>query len=727
MNQFATGKMFVTVARSVLAVFMIAGCCASQTVAPKDKVLPAKSCLDSSGNPLDLEHPPQFPSTNPPYTVSSSKVDNPFDFLPWVHAQDQAAAQEISSLVDHQPFTYDKAIRQALEKIEAQGVLPQTSGFKVKIVLEIVSAFCTGTNVDLVYHVYSSQVAPDESATPEAQATARKTPQNAAGVAAGSSTDTVPIPATLVPTFGFDSTDKLYAGGDLTLSPFAASKIPVQFTAEGQGSQAMWTFHAALSTSQNSLGPIMRSVYQLNYNQSALPTGVGAIQQAQASLQYTGTSRPFLKGNVSARFGGLAGKGDAQALLRLPAQAGASTASAVNALKLYGGLDSRFSHNVVAASFGLELGTAKIGDGFQWEKYVGDVHHDFWHTLGDHHTFDLDSRLTVGRIDGGSAIPIAERFFGGNYEQSFMPNDAWRIRANPVIRAIPGSRFFQTAQGAGADRFFAYNLTAALSAWQKPLVPAEVRNNHELTDLLNGQITTATSIEQNYYAMKDPNYGKIVAELPVILSTLQALGPLVAAAQAAHTGQAAAQFKACASAVRTATSRTKSAAGSSGAQQYDRMVNLLTISAPQGEDRLTKVIASCDQDLNSALGPPKALDLTAVIAEQTVIEADFEAINNKAAEAKADADMLIVRRTLDTLFKEINLISVSPVFVFDIAKIGPAGPLINGTRYGPGGGMRLELANSVNFTFGYARDVNPGPGEGQGAFFFSMGVRDLFH
>jgi len=696
-------------------------------LAPKDKVLPATSCQDSSGDPVNLEHPPQLPSTNPPYTVSSSKIDNPFDFLPWVHAQDQAAAQEISSLVDHQPFTYDKAVRQALDKIEAQGVLPQTSGFKVKIVLEIVSAFCTGTNVDLVYHVYSSQVAPGASATPETQVTAQRTPQNAAGVAGGSSTDTVAIPATLVPNFGFDSTDKFYAGGDLTLSLFAASKIPVQFTAEGQGSQAMRTFHAALNTTQNSLGPIMLSVFQLNYNQSAMPTGAGTIQQAQASFQYSGTSRPFLKGNMSARFGGLASKGDAQALLRLPVQTGASTASAVNALKLYGGLYSRFPHNVIAASLGLELGTAKISDGFQWERYIGDVHHDFWHTLGDHHTFDLDARMTVGRIDGGSAIPIAERFFGGNYEQSFMPNEAWQIRANPVIRAIPGSRFFQTAQGAGADRFFAYNLTAALSTWQKPLVPAEVRNNHELTDLLNGQITTATSIEQNFYAMEDPNYGKIVTELPAILSTLQTLGPLVAAAQTAHMGQAAAQFKACASAVRTATSRTKSAAASNGAQQYDRMVNLLTISAPQGEDRLTKVIASCDQDLNSALGPPRALDLTAVIAEQTVIEADFKAISNKAAKAKADADMLIVHRTLDTLFKEINLASLSPVFVFDIAKIGPTGQLINGIRYGPGGGLRLELANSVNFTFGYARNVNPGPGEGHGAVFLSMGVRDLFH
>ena len=142
---------------------------------------------------------------------------------------------------------------------------------------------------------------------------------------------------------------------------------------------------------------------------------------------------------------------------------------------------------------------------------------------------------------------------------------------------------------------------------------------------------------------------------------------------------------------------------------------------------MTKVIARCDQDLNSALGPPKALDLTAVIAEQKAIEDDFKAINSTAAKAKADADMLIVRRTLNTLFKEINLISVSPVFVFDIAKIGPTGPLINGTRYGPGGGLRLELANSVNFTVGYALNVNSGPGEGHGAVFFSMGVRDLFH
>jgi hypothetical protein len=39
----------------------------------------------------------------------------------------------------------------------------------------------------------------------------------------------------------------------------------------------------------------------------------------------------------------------------------------------------------------------------------------------------------------------------------------------------------------------------------------------------------------------------------------------------------------------------------------------------------------------------------------------------------------------------------------------------------------LELASYVNFTAGYAWNVNRQPGEGKGALFFSLGVKDLFH
>jgi hypothetical protein len=89
--------------------------------------------------------------------------------------------------------------------------------------------------------------------------------------------------------------------------------------------------------------------------------------------------------------------------------------------------------------------------------------------------------------------------------------------------------------------------------------------------------------------------------------------------------------------------------------------------------------------------------------------------------------MAFVSRTLKTLFHDVNLAAISPVVVFDIAQIGPTSPGLNGTRYGPGGGVRLDIASAVHFTVGYARNVKAGPGEGSGAIFFSMGLRDLFH
>jgi hypothetical protein len=39
----------------------------------------------------------------------------------------------------------------------------------------------------------------------------------------------------------------------------------------------------------------------------------------------------------------------------------------------------------------------------------------------------------------------------------------------------------------------------------------------------------------------------------------------------------------------------------------------------------------------------------------------------------------------------------------------------------------VELASSATFTLGYAWNVDHKPGEGDGALFFAIGIRDLFH
>ena len=103
--------------------------------------------------------------------------------------------------------------------------------------------------------------------------------------------------------------------------------------------------------------------------------------------------------------------------------------------------------------------------------------------------------------------------------------------------------------------------------------------------------------------------------------------------------------------------------------------------------------------------------------------AEFKQIDENRAQKQATADMAFTRRTLNTLFNDVNIYSISPVFVFDVARIGPGG----GTRYGPGAGIRFELATTAHFTLGYAWNVTRGPGEGRGNIFFAIGVRDLFH
>ena len=655
------------------------------------------------------------------YRIGKSNVYNPFDFLPWVHAQDEAVREQISRLVDGQPYRLQLAVSQAFDILDDETFFPEVSLVKVKIQIDKVEAVnCSGKTLNLVYHVYTSQVLPGSGGTPEQRVEARQTPQNTAGIATGSSGA---IPGLrLVPRFGFDSTDKLYSGGQLILPLCAVCKVPVQFMAEGSGSQTMQSFHARIQGSKDSNGPVQHSDFAANYTFTSLPTGSGEIRHSLASVQYSGISAPFLRGNMSARFGGLLEKGDAQATLTTSLPAGASTATALNSLKVYGGLNTWMPHHVLSASFGLQLGTTDVADGVQWKRYIGDVHHDFWYNVAGRHIVDLDSRLTAGAIQASSPFPVAERFFGGNYEQLFIPNDSWQIRANPVIRAIPGSRFYQTAAGAGADTFLSYNLTTAFSVWQKPLVPLDVRS--EILDLLNAQIDSLTSIQQLRYAAMGPDFQKMVNELPLVTKALATLDTAVSAAQRAHPNQFTAQFKACASAIRMANNRAK-AAMTSDAQQYARISALL--KADKTEDRLSKVVQKCDQKLNAALDAQSKIDVGPVKTEQDALEKEY-AVLQGAATAKAKAEMLPVHRILNTLFNDVNLLSVSPVAVFDVAEIGPTATGLSGTRYGPGAGVRLELASSAHFTVGYARNVaHRGPGEGKGAVFFEIGFRDLFH
>ena len=323
---------------------------------------------------------------------------------------------------------------------------------------------------------------------------------------------------------------------------------------------------------------------------------------------------------------------------------------------------------------------------------------------------------------------MPELFFGGNNEQLFMAEDAWEIRANPVIRAIPGSRFFQTADGAGASHFFSYNLTAAYAVWRKPLMPAELLKDPDFQSQLEGSIETVISTLQTQYAARDPHVEKIAKQLPSVQTELEKLMTAVTAAQNARPGQFAEQFKACQRAINTALRRTKSAIGAKGAEQYGLTQALLPVSAEQDENWLVKVNTACMVALNNALGNDAAVGAAGAGLDRVhkAMESDFGAVDQKKAEAQAKEIMAFPRRTLNTIFNEVNIVAISPVFIFDVAGIGPENSGFGGVRYGPGAGLRVELASMAHFTLGYAWNVRQRQDEGHGTVFFSIGVRDLF-
>jgi len=700
----------------LLSVFYGAHLCSGQT-----KVVESNQSVGSCDG-INLE------TAN--YKVRSIRIDDPFLFLPWVKARQKRASAQITELIKSKPFTYADVSDKALKIIEDENFLPDTSDARVKFRLEFVSVEnCTDNQVDVVYRIYSTQILPVLSARPEERVKERQTPQAPAGQTTTLTKESSPLH--FVPTGGYDSTNLLFGGGRFEIKPRQIWKLPFQSALiKGEASSRMHDVSAALEVTYDSdietPGWLAHANWLINFSHYSLPTGAGDIRGGHVMLHFAGVTKPLAGGNLSLRFGAALDGGNRQTeagnLILAPntvANAGFGT------LKLYGGMDSRFARNIFSATYGLELGSVGPAARVDWRKHIFDARHQFWYSLGNHHLLDLEQRFTMGKLQIPGTVPLPERFFGGNNEEFLIASDDWQIRANPVIRAIPGSRFFQTPEGAGGRSFFSYNLTAAYGIWRQTLVPEELTSDAEFNDQLEGSITSVTSTLEVFYYSKDPHYANVVAQLPAAQTALQDLETVVNTVQGTHAGQVPDLFEACTDAIKAVSRRIKNAISTSRVP-YGSIAEVL--SEDPDDDQLLNVRQACETDLNGTLKDASLTPATGRVETlRTQLTAEFNQIDTKKAAEKAKDEMAFTRRTLNTLFNDVNIYSISPVFVFDMARIGPRDSAFSATRYGPGAGIRFELATTAHFTFGYAWNVKRGPGEGRGNIFFAIGVRDLFH
>ena len=128
----------------------------------------------------------------------------------------------------------------------------------------------------------------------------------------------------------------------------------------------------------------------------------------------------------------------------------------------------------------------------------------------------------------------------------------------------------------------------------------------------------------------------------------------------------------------------------------------------------------------AAKGSALAADASRLRELQAQIRETLKKTQTPEVEKKANRDVAYTARVLDVVFREMNLASVSPLFMFDVAHIGPrSAPPYGELRYGVGGGVRFSLV-SLDLDLGYSFNPNRLPGERRGAFVFALNVSDLF-
>ena len=655
------------------------------------------------------------------YRIAHARVEDPFRFLYWISGQSRTVGAQLTAKLEGQPYSL-ALVREGLALVEQARFAPDNqAAFSIRFERALLeNCDAAAKTLDVVYRIYSTDPPRFLGGAVESQQTAQTSPQTTTGLTETGN------PLHFTPAGGYNRSDGAFGGGRIEVHP-RHEGFPLfdTFVAEGEGSYSMRKVSAALAGSANWRGWVQHAVWRLDYRNRSLPAGAERLKQGSLSGSFDAATRPFWNGALAARAGALLEGGNQQsagAAALLPA--GTLAGAAYGSLKTYAGLTSRTGHNVLSVSYGLQLGSVGPSTRADWRKHVGDVNDEFWIPLADHKPFEVETRATFGGIQTIHEIPLPERFFGGNGEQYFLPGDDWQIPAQPSIRAIPADRFYLTAAGAGADRFASVNLTLSYPVKSRPIMPKALSADREVQELLNAQIVSAASVDQNYYTWKDPHFAAAYARLPQLNGLLDTLSKAVNAAQAAHPNQLADAFADCTTNLAVAQWDVTNALRDKGIGQYGSLSALL----PAGSNDLQSVDDACVGEVNRQIGDPAiGAAASAVAGARAGLLADFQAIDQKLAARKAANDMAFVRRTLNTLFRDVNLFSVSPVAVFDSAWIGPAKGPLGGNRIGPGGGIRLAIASAVNFTLGYACNVERRPGEGAGALFFSIGVRDLFH
>jgi hypothetical protein len=495
--------------------------------------------------------------------------------------------------------------------------------------------------------------------------------------------------------------------------------------------------------------------YRVSYRHSDLPTGENRLREGLMQAQFFASTNPLGPKGLVLRYGASLEGGNQQTDLANTAGSDSSQAdSGYGGLKTYLGATLRTKSVSIAASYGLQLGKRGATTDLDFVKHIGDVGFNArWLVKSRpgefHKAVTLEGQVSGGAIKTLGTLPVSQRFFGGNGVRDFIESDTWRIRSGPYIRSIPenslnsGSAF----GGIGGTGFYSMNLTLAVPVWGYPLVPPEMAKDQKFMDALEGQKESARKQLVFRHLNEIPAFRGLIADLKPVADDLKELDTALATLPGECTEPPDEEED-----TRSELEKTRCAVKDLVVILRDQLRDENKEDLPSRMDATLKArddSPTCiDDDTCSALkrlragletlapllrpaGFVQVADTadrvrTSLATRQPTLVAAYNVIEASPEKQKAERlgteDMKQLEPVLDSFINELNWFSVSPVAVFDVARLWPDK---NGTRFGVGGGVRISVVN-FNMTIGYAFNPSRKVGEGRGAMFFSMDVTDLF-
>ena len=584
--------------------------------------------------------------------------------------------------------------------------------------IENCNASSTPKTLDVVYSFFTSDISFFTSRTSEAAAKEPSDPVDGSGLAREQR-------FAFAPRFSYNRAAKTQAGASLAIRNLG----PVDTLAiDGEGSSNS----AAVGGSFNGSFAVGRSWlnqidWSAGYQYSDQPSDQGRLKrnigsgQASALIRNLGAAGPMLRVGAAFERGRLGSRYNPADL-----PAGTLAEATYTGVKLFTGIGWRGERQSLNASYGLQIGAT--GDGFDqgFRKHIGDVAYQLRLLPRDHTPHEIDLRVSLGTIENLGGLPVVERFFGGSVPVNFIPGEVWHINSSPIIRSFAQNELARAgSSAAGGENFVSFNATYAPTVWKRPLLPAELLNNAEFDKLVQGELTTAEVTLGKVYAGRDTAIQQIhgmTAEQGRLKDAMDGIVKVYEAAEGKDKGDLEDRFLECMD--EAAAIRDMDIPGMADPKIANAAVFIQAVLRSGGRlDAQRK----CASDLQRLLGTGVDPAIAALKAPEDALHAVYAMFDQKRATDLAKADMNFTRRVLNRFIHEINLASISPVVLFDAARIGPPVPDEPAMRYGIGGGIRFTLVSTARFTLAYAVNPNPLPWERSGALFISLDVIDLFY